>query len=179
MSARPSAPPDVAPPEPLRLVNRHARSVSWTVALGLILGLAGTVLLREHAEASTRATTPDDVPAHELDEPLHVAVLVEPPQVHPIAVARPAVSPRPPIEASPADARSVIAMYSSLARELKTIADRRDMSADDLWQRYRRIRIQEAVASSAKRAEVMNELAQIDREIERRFRTRGELRPRS
>jgi len=198
--ARTSTPPEVtrevSTRELLRRANARSRHVTWTVAVGLILGLCGTMLaLRDHPDASgprldlveevepaalgERATAPDDVPAHELDERSGVALVIEPPVVHPIAVARPAGSPQPPIEASPADARSVIAMYSSLARELKTIADRRDMSADDLWQRYRRIRIQEAVTSSAKRAEVMNELTQIDREIEKRFRTSAELGPRS
>jgi hypothetical protein len=79
-------------------------------------------------------------------------------------------APKAQSESGPADSRSVIAKYQAVARQLKSIADKRDMSADDLWQRYRLIRIQDAIASSGKRAEVMNELTKIDLEIERRFK---------
>jgi hypothetical protein len=74
-------------------------------------------------------------------------------------------------EASPADPSTVVEKYQRIARQLKQIADRRDMAADDLWQRYRRIRIQDALASSAKRAEAMNELSRIESELAKRFGT--------
>ena len=64
----------------------------------------------------------------------------------------------------------MLRLYASLGRQLKKISDREDLVADDLWQRYRRLRIQEAIATSATRADAMNVLSAIDREIASRFR---------
>jgi len=66
---------------------------------------------------------------------------------------------------------TLLQLYASLGRQLKRISDRRDLSADDLWQRYRRIRIQEAITSSANRADAMNVLTAIEREIQTRYRS--------
>lgn len=76
---------------------------------------------------------------------------------------------QPIVEASPVAPDSVIQLYASLGRALKRISDRRDLSADDLWQRYRRVRIQEAIATTATRAVAMNVLLAIEREIESRY----------
>jgi hypothetical protein len=47
------------------------------------------------------------------------------------------------------------------------------MSADDLWVRYRRVRIQDVMTSTTKRAEALAILMAIDREIGKRFRGSG------
>lgn len=98
--------------------------------------------------------------------PTGPAQLVSPPA--PVEITQPA--PRELTETAPVDGKLVLELYASLGRELKRIADRRDMSADDLWQRYRRLRIQEMIGSASQRAEAMNVLAAIDEELARRFR---------
>lgn len=72
---------------------------------------------------------------------------------------------------TPPKAEDVLALYQSLGRELKSIADRRDMTADDLWVKYRRVRIQDVMTSPDKRAEALSILTSIDREIGKRFRS--------
>ena len=62
-------------------------------------------------------------------------------------------------------------LYASVGRTLKRISDRRDLSADDLWQRYRRLRIQHAITTSATRADAMNVLTAIESEVEARYRS--------
>jgi hypothetical protein len=86
----------------------------------------------------------------------------------PLAIARPA--PQLMDEVPMVDRKHVLDTYAALGRELKVIADRRDMSADDLWQKYRRLRIQEMIGTGAQRAEAMTVLATIDSELARRFR---------
>src|SRR6185503_10674462 len=78
-------------------------------------------------------------------------------------------TPKAPPKAPP-KAEDVLALYQALGRELKAIADRRDMTADDLWVRYRRVRIQDVITSTTKRAEALAILTAIDREIGKRFR---------
>ena len=85
--------------------------------------------------------------------------------------ARPVeVAPIAPTTKAPPKAEDVLALYQALGRELKGIADRRDMAADDLWVRYRRVRIQDVMTSTTKRSEALAILTAIDREIGKRFR---------
>ncbi|MBL0216817.1 MAG: protein kinase [Myxococcales bacterium] len=180
---------------PAVLVEPHANKprrlppTTRASALALVLVVCGLgVALLDHAPPSPpialelgaevplaalreRSTTQDTVPAR-TRSPLPAPVIT--PRSRPAPVMD-VTTPAPPVaarELAPADVGSVVALYQALARDLKTIADRRDLSADDLWQRYRRIRIQEALATSAKRAAVMNELALIDRQLGQRFGTR-------
>ncbi|CAN5895180.1 hypothetical protein BH11MYX3_BH11MYX3_31000 [soil metagenome] len=184
------ATPELSTRELLSLASRRTRKIAWTAFAALLLVLlGGGIALIGANQASTHV-------AIELDTEIHPTPVSDrgnaremvpamPPITDVVAVTAPIDGPHPivhapavtaelarkaPVEVSPADARSVVAMYTSLARELKQISDRRDMAADDLWQRYRRIRIQDALRSSVKRAEAMNELAMIDREIGKRFR---------
>ena len=91
------------------------------------------------------------------------------PAPSPVAIAEPA--PPVKIETPPAKPDDVLGLYASLGRQLKRISDRRDLSADDLWQRYRRVRIQAAIVTSASRADAMNELSAIEREVASRYRS--------
>lgn len=49
-------------------------------------------------------------------------------------------------------------------RRLKAIADRHDFTADDLGQRYRRLRLQDAITSPAKQVAAARVLVEIDRD---------------
>ncbi|HEY4179626.1 MAG TPA: serine/threonine-protein kinase [Kofleriaceae bacterium] len=80
-----------------------------------------------------------------------------------------APAPAPITEASPPPAADVIEMYQRLGRRLKTIADRRDMAADDLWVRYRLVRIQDVYTSAAKRQNAVAILSGIQSELAKRF----------
>ncbi|MDB4960178.1 MAG: serine/threonine protein kinase [Myxococcales bacterium] len=84
-------------------------------------------------------------------------------------VAAEVVAASPPVETGAVTSATVLQMYAALGRQLKRISDRQDLAADDLWQRYRRVRIQEAIATSAKRSDAMHVLSAIEHEIETRF----------
>ena len=175
--------------ELLAAANQRSRWITRMATAALLLGVAAigiSVFGRGQASAAVELDMASDAPvapvpmratANEVAPPTSLRVTSEPALVPAPVVVGPSpviTTPAPKSqqlpEASPADSRSVITKYQAVARQLKSIADKRDMSADDLWQRYRLIRIQDAIANSGKRAEVMNELTQIDREIERRFR---------
>jgi serine/threonine-protein kinase len=192
-----TAPTVVEPPprdtastrELLALSNRRSRWIAWAAMAALLIAVTATgvaLLGRREATAevtldlgsSAPTTTParntatESMPPFAIVTPVLVplATPVKAPPVErppPLEVA-PQVMPKH-VETSPDDPRTVVDLYQQVARALKSIADRRDMAADDLWVRYRRIRIQDALGSSGKRADAMNELAQIDQEIERRF----------
>ena len=173
--------------ELLAMANRGSRWVAWAAMAALLIAVTATgvsLFGRREATAAVRlelgsgvpATTPPPArtTATESAPSISLVVPVTPP------IRAPAVAPAPSkvaqqvapkqVETGPEGPRAVVELYQQIARELKGIADRRDMAADDLWQRYRRIRIQDALSSSGKRAEAMNELAQIDQELDRRFR---------
>ncbi len=179
--------------EMLALANRRSRWVAWAAMAALLIAVTATgiavfgqheataaVSLELGSDAPTatpptvRSTLPDSVPSLALIRPVAVPIAT-PVKAPPIAVtpvvAKQVTPPAKQTEVPPQDPATVVKLYQQLARELKGIADRRDMTADDLWMRYRRIRIQDALATSGKRAEVMNELARIDQAIGRRFRT--------
>jgi hypothetical protein len=80
-----------------------------------------------------------------------------------------APAPAPADEAPPPPPADVIEMYQRLGRRLKTIADRRDMAADDLWVRYRLVRIQDVYTSAAKRQTAVAILSGIQSELAKRF----------
>ncbi|MBA3464673.1 MAG: serine/threonine protein kinase [Deltaproteobacteria bacterium] len=181
-------PDDRSTRELLAAANQRSRWVTRIATAALLLGVTAiglSIFGRGQASASVeldmasethlaptpeRATTKDTAPPTSLAVAKATTVLPAPVVGPGPVITTPAPKTQQLPEASPADARSVIAKYQAVARQLKSIADKRDMSADDLWQRYRLIRIQDAIADSGKRAEVMNELMQIDREIERRFK---------
>ena len=172
--------------------NRRSRWVAWAAMTALLIAVTATglALLGRHvataavslelgSDAPTVSppvarTATDEVPAVTVVVP--IAAPVATPVKGPLGpqstvkVAQQVTSPGTRLETGPEDPRTVVELYQQVARALKSIADRRDMAADDLWMRYRRIRIQDALGSSAKRAAAINELAQIDQEIERRFR---------
>jgi hypothetical protein len=112
-------------------------------------------------------TAPDTEPAV-VEAPTHARVTTKANRTQqPQQVAAPA--PAPTTEASPPPAADVIEMYQRLGRRLKTIADRRDMAADDLWVRYRLVRINDVYASAAKRQNAVAILSGIQTELARRF----------
>jgi hypothetical protein len=137
-----------------------------TAAVSLELGSSAPTTTPPPA----RTTATESVPSVAIIAPVVVPIVtpVRAPAGQPTLKVAQQVAPKR-VEIGPDDPRTVVVLYQQVARELKGIADRRDMAADDLWQRYRRIRIQDALSSSSKRAEAMNELAQIDQEIVRRF----------
>ncbi len=168
-----------------------SRRREWAIALVAIALVAVIVFLlrRDHDDdANTEvhvgeATAPPiamHAVAHEAPPPIVTAPAPAPIVVEPVAdVPGPrklpvqartssAATVEPP--APTPKAEDVLALYQSLGRELKSIADRRDMTADDLWVRYRRIRIQDVMSSPDKRAEALAILTSIDREIGKRFR---------
>ncbi|MBA3451741.1 MAG: serine/threonine protein kinase [Deltaproteobacteria bacterium] len=163
----------------------RGRSAVWATVLVMLLfaGIAG-VALRSRTAADPIAvvlaeTAHDDVPAavaapEAAPDPVTAARPVVTPRradpvSAPVAVAAPVTPATPIVEARPVQPDSLLQLYASVGRTLKRISDRRDLSADDLWQRYRRIRIQHAITSSATRADAMNVLTAIEREVEARF----------
>ena len=173
--------------ELLAVANQRSRWVARiaTAALLLAVTAVGVTLLGRHPAAAAvdlemsapvtvgptedYATARETVPAPSADE--QASVMPSPVGPKPtVVITTPA--PKQTIEASPVDPSTIVEKYQRVARQLKQIADRRDMAADDLWQRYRRIRIQDALASSAKRADAMNELTRIESELAKRFGAR-------
>jgi len=122
------------------------------------------------------APVPEAVPAP-VPPPAEVVVAARPPvpprraEQAPVAIATPVAPVEPTVETPPAHPDALLHLYASLGKQLKRISDRRDLSADDLWVRYRRIRIQAAITSSASRAAAMNVLMAIERELETRYRS--------
>ncbi len=185
------------PTDEVHPLDSKRRSQIWMIAtaavLLLVAGIAGFGLRTpaestsvEVAQAPAQPVTPIPMPAPTTsrapvpvsEEPGTEVVMASRPSVPsrrqepaPIAITAPIVSPEPVIETPPAKPDTLLELYASLGRQLKRIADRRDLSADDLWQRYRRIRIQEAITTSASRADAMNVLTAIEREIETRYRS--------
>jgi hypothetical protein len=162
----------------------------WITRIGaavLLLALtAGGVSLigRHEASAAVDLDIASQAPAAAIEDRAIVTETAPPPvapleiTAQPVPPALPIASPMPgrvvPAKPAPAvaiagDTRSVVALYQTIARKLKAIADRRDMAADDLWQRFRLIRIQDALTSETKRAEVQAALLMIQRDIDDRF----------
>ena len=181
--------PTTSTRELLALANRRSRWVAWAAMAAVLLAITGTgVALLGRGDASAgvsldlgsgapvptpvpaRATASETMPALAIATPPFVPITT-PVVMTPMTAKIAAPAPANRVETGPEDARTVIDLYQQVARELKSIADRRDMAADDLWMRYRMIRIQDALSSSSKRAQAMNVLAEIDREIDRRFKT--------
>ena len=178
--------------ELLALSNRRSRWVAWAAMAALLFAVTATgvaLVGRHEATAAVslelgsdvpttmppaaRTTATESMPSVAVVMPIAVPVtpVNRPVGAQPtVKVAQQVTPSAKRVETGPEDPRTVVELYQQVARELKSIADRRDMAADDLWQRYRRIRIQDAISSSGKRAEAMNELALIDSELERRFR---------
>ncbi len=166
-----------------------SRRREWAIALVAIALVAVIVFLlrRDHDDdANTEvhvgeATAPPiamHAVAHEAPPPIvtePAPIVVEPvadvpgPRKLPVQARTSSAATVEPPAPTP-KAEDVLALYQSLGRELKSIADRRDMTADDLWVRYRRIRIQDVMSSPDKRAEALAILTSIDREIGKRFR---------
>jgi hypothetical protein len=123
----------------------------------------------ETAATVTRSTARDDA-APALAAVTHVTVpRVAARSAKPLGVA-PEV-PRTQNETALPESTTaqVLGRYARLGRALKAIADRRDLSADDLWQRYRRLRIQDAITTAPKRAQAARVLDDIELELAHRF----------
>jgi hypothetical protein len=173
-----------------------SRRREWKIAMAAValLAVIAFFIMRRDKTVSAdagvqlgEAVTPPvalNVVAHEPPPP--VATESAPVPVEPVAdgpgprklpvqarPGQPVVAIAAPATKEPPKAEDVLALYQSLGRELKGIADRRDMSADDLWVRYRRVRIQDVMTSTTKRAEALAILMAIDREIGKRFRGSG------
>ncbi len=129
-----------------------------------------------HVGEGTSAPVAMHVVAHEAPPPVVdnpevvIAEVPGPPKVQARTPITQNVAPRVEPAVTTTKAEDVLALYQALGRELKAIADRRDMSADDLWVKYRRVRIQDVMTSTTKRAEALAILTAIDREIGKRFR---------
>jgi hypothetical protein len=68
-------------------------------------------------------------------------------------------------------AASVASLYGTVGRELKKLAEAKGNAvADELWSRYRRIRINEALRSEDSRTEASATLDGIRRDISRAMR---------
>ena len=169
-------------------VPRRGRIAVWATLAVLLLfgGIAGLALRSrapiepvrvELAESAPNAfaldVAHDEIPAIAPPRDRVVApTAVQPRRPGPsptVALAPAAVPDKPIVETAPVGPDGVMHLYASVGRTLKRISDRRDLSADDLWQRYRRIRIQEAISSIAARADAVNVLTAIEREIEARY----------
>jgi serine/threonine protein kinase len=170
------------------------RRREWKIALAAValLAVIGVFIMRRDDDAAdanvsiadTTPPVPMHVVAHEPAPP--APQIVEPMPGEPVVAEVPrrlpvqarTTSPTTTSAAAPPVAKvvevpraeDVLALYQSLGRELKSIADRRDMSADDLWVRYRRVRIQDVMTSPTKRSEALAILTAIDRELTQRFR---------
>ncbi|MGE0397278.1 MAG: serine/threonine protein kinase [Kofleriaceae bacterium] len=170
-----------------------SRRREWKIALAAVALLAVVaffLLRRDHSvdasadvavddpiapQVAMRAVAQEPPPVETVPDPAPVETVVKDvsaPKKQPVQ-ARATTPVEAPVAKEPPKAEDVLALYQSLGRELKKIADRRDMSADDLWVRYRRVRIQDVMTSTTKRAEALAILVAIDREIDKRFRSSG------
>ncbi len=173
-----------------------SRRREWKIALAAValLAIIGVLALRgdrDTADANVviaETTAPVELqvvaremapPAPPSDEPTiptmipATPVVAETPRKQPVQARTAQVVVEPSAKTSEPTAPSaedVLSLYQALGRELKSIADRRDMSADDLWVRYRRVRIQDVMTSVQKRSEALTILTAIDRELGSRFR---------
>jgi serine/threonine-protein kinase len=161
----------------------------WTLriaaaALLIAITVGGFALIgRQEASAAVDLDIAAETPAPAIDTRAVVTEVAPPVSEEitavPVGPAIPIATPMPGREVTPpkpapaiattGDVRGVIELYQTVARQLKAISDRRDMAADDLWQRYRLIRIQDAITSTGRRAEVQTELLKIQRAIDDRF----------
>ncbi len=181
------------PTDEIHPIHQPRRRVAlWTTFAVLLLfgGIAGLALRSRapvepvHVElgdsapnAISHAVANDVVPSVVPTAQVVVAArtVVPPRRPEPVtipvaAIALPVVPEVPNVEVEPIAADSLMQLYASVGRTLKRISDRRDLSADDLWQRYRRLRIQHAISASGTRADARNVLLAIEREVETRYR---------
>ena len=112
------------------------------------------------SEAIPPVTAPTVVePRTELSGPTKLVITARPAST--IEPPPPPAAKEPPKAPKAPKAEDVLALYQSLGRELKSIADRRDMAADDLWVRYRRVRIQDVIASEKQRGSGLHQVQPI------------------
>jgi len=186
--------PDLSTRELVELAGpSRGRWIAFGALLVALVGLGVSALMRGDAPSrapaaaaaaamtsppappsiATTPTTPTPIPIAEVP-------LEEAPR-RPRRVAT-APSPRPAITAVPVDDapatgevaavtnEELVRLYTEVGRELKAISDRReDLAADDLWQRYRHLRINDVLASGDRRVEARDVLVGIRRELARRF----------
>ncbi len=182
--------PSADPDEPMTAPRRGWLALWATLAVLLLFGVITGLALRSRAPAEpVRVELAESAPlafAFDVaaDDNLAIAppvdgvatrTTVQPRRPGPaptVAITPSAVPDKPVVvETAPAGPDGVMQLYASVGRTLKRISDRRDLSADDLWQRYRRLRIQQVLSSSTARADAVNVLTAIEREVEARYRS--------
>jgi hypothetical protein len=126
--------------------------------------------LPEHTlvPAPARPPTPPPGPAL-VDRLPQVPIAPTAPPPPPVASAPAAPQgpqPRPSETGRDTSAAAVAELYGRVGRELKQLAERRGTATTaDLWPRYRRIRINEVLASVSARASTADELESLLSEI--------------